>query len=591
MIAMGRVAVGSIVGAALAAVAAPLTRSWFSVPDVGVGMITVNAYPKSWDYAVVALLILGAFAGGAVASWTRVREELGETTVAPAGKLWQRLTIAAVVFVLMLFMHDHPYAPMDAFHEGEHLTSGWLLKSGERPYRDFYIFHGLAVDAGLDALVFGDPPSPLRPRRLQTVLDAATIALLVPIAAEVAATTAGLLGGVFLSLCACAAFWLPVFPYFRLAPVLLAAWGLLRYARNGRSGALFLAFAASTLGVLWSLDVGLYALAGTAASVIMLRLFRLEQRPLPALRIAGLAAVAIVLPLLVLLAVRADLSRFFVDSFVIMPKAIDAVWALPAPAPFTANGVRYFAPPVFYGFALALALLALRRGDKRMAANIGIVMVFSILLFRTAAGRVSWSHTRFAVPLLGIAVAAFVLEPLLRRRGVARIVIAALLCVPLFVYFEIRENVVAGAKLLANWRGRQSIEGLVPYPTPAGRGIYTTPQNAADLAALQAAIDSLGPKDATIFDFSNERALYYLLQRKSPTRCLEVSMMSVPRVLAETMGELNANPPIAVIVRGDPNIAAFDGVSNETRVPDLAAWIDATYPKRAQIGRFILATR
>jgi hypothetical protein len=342
---------------------------------------------------------------------------------------------------------------------------------------------------------------------------------------------------------------------------------------------------------LWSLDVGLYALAVTAATVIVLRLFKLDETPLSSLRILGLAAIAIALPLLVLLAVRADLSRFFVDSFVIMPKAIDAVWALPAPAPFTANGIRYFAPPVFYGFAIALALLALRRGDKRMTAHIGIVTVFSILLFRTAAGRVSWSHTRFAVPLLGIAVVAFVLEPLLRRRGVARIVVAAVLCVPLFVYFEIRENVVAGAKLIANWRARQSTEGLVPYPTAAGGGIFTTPQNAADLAALQATIDALGPKDATIFDFSNERALYFLLQRKSPTRCLEVSMMSVPRVLAETMGELNANPPVAVIVRGDSNIAAFDGVSNETRVPELAAWIDATYPKRTQIGRFILATR
>ena len=63
-----------------------------------------------------------------------------------------------------------------------HLTAGWLMKTGERPYRDFFVFHGLAADAGLDALVLGDPPSPLRPRRLQTVLDAATVALLVPIA-------------------------------------------------------------------------------------------------------------------------------------------------------------------------------------------------------------------------------------------------------------------------------------------------------------------------------------------------------------------------------------------------------------------------
>jgi hypothetical protein len=588
MMSMGRAAAGSAIGAALAAFIAPMIRPWFRVPDVGVGMITVNAYPKSWDYAVVALIVIGAFAGGAIAAWTARVEE---TPAVPSRRVWQQLTLAAIVFVLMLFMHDHPWAPMDAFHEGEHLTAGWLLKSGERPYRDFYIFHGLAADAGLDALVFGDPPNPLHPRRLQTVLDAATIALLVPIAAEVTVTAAGLIGGVLLSLCACAALWLPVFPYFRLAPVLLAVWGLLRYVRTGRAGPLFLAFAASTLGLLWSLDVGLYAVAGTIGAFVLLRVFKLEPKPVSALRAIVFAAIAITLPMLVLFAVRADFQRFLVDSFVVMPKAIDAVWALPAPAAMTANGVRYFLPLVFYGFALALALIAWRRGEKRPAANIAVVIIFALLLFRTAAGRVSWSHTRFAMPLLGIAFVAFVLEPLLRRRNVVRIVLAAILAVAAFIYFEVRENVVAGAKLAANWRARQSTEGLVAYPTPGGKGMFTTPQNAADLAALQAAIDAAGPNDAAIFDFSNERALYYLLQRKSPTRVLEVSMMSVPQVLAETMAELNANPPVAVIVRGDPAIGAFDGVSNAQRVPDLAAWIDANYPKRTDIGRFTVATR
>lgn len=580
-----RAALGSIAGAALAALAAPYTRGWFAPPSVGVGAVTVAQYPKSWDYFVIALLVAGAFVGGALASWTasRVSESLAE------GKRPRWVIAAIVVFVLMLFVHDHPYAHMDPFHEGEHLTAGWLMKSGERPYRDFFIFHGLATDAGLDALVFGDPPSPRHPRRLQTVLDAATLALLVPIAAEVSATAGGVVVGVLLSLCASAALWLPVFPYFRLAPVLLATLGLLRYVRGGKFGALLLACAASTLGVLWSLDVGMYAVAGTVASFIAMRLFRIDQRPLGRALLA--AAIAIVLPLLVLLAVRAGIRQFVVDSFVVMPKAIDAMWALPAPAPFTANGVRYFLPPMFYGFLLVLAVLALRRGEKVRAAQIAILAVFSILLFRTAAGRVSWSHTRFSMPLLGIAMWAFVLEPLIRLKRVRATAVAALLAIPLFVYFEVRENVVAGAKLLAGWRGRQSHAGLVAYPFATGKGIYTTRENAADLAALNGFLESLGPRDATILDFSNERALYYLLQRKPPVRCMEISMLSVPSMLAEAMAQLNAHPPVAVIVSGDPVIANFDGVSNQTRVPELATWIDANYPKRVKVGRFEVATR
>ena len=232
------------------------------------------------------------------------------------------------------------------------------------------------------------------------------MALIVPIAAELVATSGGLVAAVFSSLCATAAFWIPVFPYYRLAPVLLAVLGMLRYARSGRAAPLFLAFAASTLGILWSLDTGLYALAGTAIAALALRAFKRRE--------LALAAVAAVLPLLVLLAVRADIRQFVTDSFVIMPKTIDAVWALPAPAPFTANGIRYFVPPIVYGLLLALALLEWRRSEKLRAAQIFIVAIFSILLFRTAAGRVSWSHTRFAVPLLGIACVAFFLEPLVR---------------------------------------------------------------------------------------------------------------------------------------------------------------------------------
>jgi hypothetical protein len=476
----------------------------------------------------------------------------------------------------MLFLHDHPYQHMDPFHEGEHLTPGFLLQTGERPSRDFFVLHGLATDGGLDALVLGDPPSPRRVRRLQTVLDAATLALLVPIAFEVSATSAGAIAGVIASLCAAAAFWIPVFPYYRIAPVLLATLGLLRFARTQRAGPLVLAFASASLGVLWSLDTGVYALAGTIAVWILLR----AKKPI--------ALLALLLPVVVLVAVHADIKQYFLDSFVIIPRAIDAVWSLPAPAPLSAAGARYYLPPVFYGFLLALAW---KRRDARMM----IVAVLSLMLFRTAAGRVSWSHTRYATPLLGIALVAFVIEPLLLRRSgdpqrsgarLRRAFVLLLLIVPLFLYLEIAQNLTAGAKLLAGWRARQRHEGLGPYPFATGKGIYTTEQNAKELAALNGFIG-----DKTFLDFSNERALYYLLQRKPPLRCFDIPMLAAPPLLAEAMAQLNASPPAYVIVSGDPNIANFDGVSNRDRVPELARWIDANYPKREQIGRFTVASR
>ncbi len=561
----GRQTAGSLIGAALAAVAAWLIRPMFDPPFGGVGFVTENAYPKSWDYAVIALLCAGSAAGALL--FSRSSALVAPRAPPPTTSNQQRATVATaiLVFVLMLFVHDHPYQHMDPFHEGEHLTPASLFLSGERPYGDVFLLHGLGVDGGLDALAGGRP---LYTRRLQTVLDAATLALLVPIAAAVTVSTAGMLAAVLASLCGVAALWVPVFPYFRLAPVLLATLALLRYARSGRAAPLFLAFASATLGVVWSLDTGTYALAGTAIAFLLL------PKRLPHARVATLAAIALLLPIGVLLAARADLLQFFRDSFLIIPGSIDAVWSLPAPKPFSAAGLRYYVPPVLYGLLLAW-------GWKRRDPRVLIIAVLSLVLFRTAAGRVSWSHTRYATPLLGIAVVAFFLEPLRNRLALAVLALAAAF------YFEVPQNAAAGAKLLAGWPARQRHEGLVRHPLAPG--IYTTEDNATQLATLKNYVDSLGP--GPILDFTNERALYFLLRRKPATRTFDIPMLSAHELLSEAMTQLQANPPVCVILGGEPSVAVFDGVPNDQRVPELARWIDVTYPKRTQIGRFLVATR
>ena len=557
---MTRAALGALLGAAVAAGVAFVARPLFDPPLGGVGFVTVNAYPKSWDYFVVAVLVLGACAGALLVTRSSLLEQSRENALATRNS---QLATATVVFVLMLFVHDHPFAHMDPFHEGEHLTPAWLMLEGGRPYGDVFLLHGLGADGGLDALVGGRPSFT---RRLQTVLDAATLALLVPIAAEVTATLWGMLAAVVFSLCGAAALWVPVFPYYRLAPVLLAALFLLRHARTGRDGPLFLAFASATLGVVWSLDTGTYALAGTVIAFALMGL-----RSAGRLRVAALFAIAVALPFVVLLALRADVVRFLHDSFAIIPKAIDAVWSLPAPKVLSAAGLRYYLPPVFYGLLLALAW-------KRRDPRILIVAVLSIVLFRTAAGRVSWSHTRFATPLLGIAFVAFVLEPLRNRIAMAILALAAVF------YFEVPQNLVAGAKLAGAWPERQRHEGLV-----RALGVYTSEENATQLLTLKNYVDSLGR--GTILDFTNERALYFLLRRKPPVRCFDIPMLSAHPLMSEASLQLQANPPVAVILGGDPAVAVFDGVPNDVRVPELARWIDVTYPNRTQIGRFIVATR
>ncbi|HUP50038.1 MAG TPA: hypothetical protein VNA04_14735 [Thermoanaerobaculia bacterium] len=573
----GRVALGAVAGAIVAAFCAPLIRPLFDVPQGGAGFVTVHQYPKGWDYAVAGLVVFLSFLGGLAASRAVPAQSPPHL---PSGGIRRRVSgsVAALVFFFMLFAHDQPYALMDMFHEGERLTPAFVMREGGRPHGDIFLLHGVGTDGGLDALLMGDPPSPWRARRMYTILNAATMALLVPIAVEVCATATGVILAVLLSMAAMGAGQAIGFPYFRLAPLLIATLALLRFARTSRTRWLAVAFSASTLGVLWSLDTGIYAV-GAAGLLAAAGLVAARRLPNGREIAAGIAAV--VLPLAVLVVIRADIKAFFVDSFIIIPSAVDAIWALPARRDFSLESARYYGPLAFYGFLLALAF----RAPAPARRQIVIVTIFALMLFRTAAGRVSWSHTRYAMPLIGIAAAAFLIEPLIRRRRGFSAVAAAL---PFLLVFETGINVLDGARSVARWPARQRHDGLVRYPLGTGKGLYTTPQNADELAALNGYIHALGP-EARFLDFSGERALYYFLQRRPPVRCPDINFLSNPRLLAEAMAELSANPPACVIVAGEPVLRQFDFIPHEVRVPDLARWIDANYPERLQMGRFTVA--
>jgi hypothetical protein len=563
---------GAAIGAAVAALVAPQLRGFFPVPTGAVGACTKLQYPKGWDYAVIALLTTFSFLG---AWFFRGRQALLPVPPAQGQARVPVLHLSLVVFVVMLFAHDHPYSFMDLYHEGEHLAPASAYLDGAKPYKDVFVLHGLATDGGLDLLVFGKKPSPLKTRRLETVLDAVAIALLVPIAAELAATTWGFLLAVLVGFSAVGAGLVPVFPYYRWIPLLLALFGVLR--RNW-----WLACLASTLGLLWSVEIGLYSIAATAAMLILAR--PRTWAPL----------VAIVAPFVVLFAVRADIHHFFVDSFVSIPKAADAIAALPArPMTLEWEAARYYLPPVFYGLSFVLALVAWRRGDKARALQIAAVTLFSVAAFRTAAGRCSWSHTRFGIPLLGVAIVAFLVEPAvletIRTKRVWRIALLAIVAIPFALYFEIWFNITSTAKFIAGWRARQKHEGLVPYPMPRGRGIFTYAENAADLAALNDLVQREVPKGEPILDLSNERALYYLLDRRPAVRCADVGMLSPPAMSAEALQQLNGHPPRLVVMHGLKGLDELDGISNRERAPAIFAWVDAHLPRRVQAGRYTVA--
>src|SRR5688572_23633591 len=106
----GRVAIGSVAGAIVAAICAPLILPLFEVPTGGVGFVTVHHYPKGWDYAVVALIVSLSAIGGALSGARRdVAPPLKAAVDAEDRRLESRRHVwllAVLVFLFMAFAHD-----------------------------------------------------------------------------------------------------------------------------------------------------------------------------------------------------------------------------------------------------------------------------------------------------------------------------------------------------------------------------------------------------------------------------------------------------------------------------------------------------
>lgn len=611
--AVGGILAGAVASLVLLISILPSLKDHFPVPDGGVGFVTVNGYPKGFDYFVVAAIVAGVFLGGAIGGMLfRRKSTVSRDEPAPGSPLSRTsLALMAVTAVLMFLLHFHPQQFMEMFHEGEHLSPATVLDLGGKPYGDVAFLHGLFADGFLDLLAWGGEPSVWRSRFVRALLDSLTLALLIPLAFAVCRTRTGAVLGAFLALCGTAAGVMSVFPWFRLLPGFLMLLFIAWYARTSKLRWLVAATASASFGLLWSFEVGVYSVA-TMIPALALGIFRERNRR--GVLLAG-AVAASIFPVVILLIARADIGRFIHDSFVLIPSSIDAIWALPAPplptfsrlaelhgagTLWTAPWLRYFTPLLVYGIALVIVLRLLARKATPRSMTLFFTIVFAVFLFRSAAGRTGWGHTRFGAILVGLVVTAILLEPLwmaLIERSRARagraaaalgLIIAGWLS---WHYFEVPLNFEYGGKMLSELDTRFEVPGLVPYPTDRGGGTMTWAGNAEDLGALIAFSHEHSEPDDPILDLSGEFALYFFLERRPAIRMANLPMLGNPRLRAEAMDQVRLHPPAYVILRSTPEVGQYDGVPNRSRAPELFEWADENYPDRRQVGRYEVGLR
>ena len=479
---------------------------------------------------------------------------------------------------------------VDLFHRGESLGPASDYLRGKAPYRDVFVLHGLMYDGMLDAWLMG------------IFGRDAAIALARPV--------------IFGSLAAPALWYLgmAVFNSMPLSAVLIflgavttvdnervlfeiTALALLLAGTRSRLRPLVIGLCGvvAAVGMFYSFDIGLYSIGGAllflAVRALLTRDARFALRAIGAL-LGGVAAGA--LPFLLYLGSRGVIGEFVETSFVTIPRIIDAVWSLPFPDMTSTfrrdlnlhtlsdfllfEHFRFILNPLVICISiLTLVWRTMRRQSDWLDTALLALTAFAVLTQRSALGRADFPHQYFSAFLVGpmililLAMIVASVKPWWRDGGPSTRAFLVALCVAIFPIFA----TALWVPDIVNVR----MNDLVQYG-PRVRKYIADPlavEVQHRVESVRYHVYDLAPKGGPIFDFSNQPAFYFFLNRANPTRFYQVPILSPPEFQRETILALEKARPPVVIRRSPQRFDVFDEIDNVIRAQAVAAYLDDHY--------------
>jgi len=500
---------------------------------------------------------------------------------------WALALVAVAMFAVACRLWPPQRGPLDLFEEGQILSAVSVYLAGGIPYRDTYPVHGWGTDGGVDAAaarLFGDTVEVMRTRR--AVWGALGVSALALGSWALFRRPLWSLTAFVLALCLCP------FPSERQAPAFAGLAALIAAAQSGRRRAWLGAGALGAAVLFYALEYGGFLLAAGALTIgtaaILERRYREGQT-------AGLAflggAILGSAPFLAMLAWHGAFIEFLRTSFVQVPATIEDVWGLPAPSaiPLLRHGNASalaeallraaHVPWLFHAtiLASAAALLLLRSrhpGWSRTDRAALAATWFSVIAMRGALGRADFGHLVMHGVFAALPASWLLFRAAHARH--ARWLLAPALAAGLVVAVR---PLWLGGVVLSSLRG----QGRVCERPLGDRGRLPCAQ-ADDLSSLRAWIDREIQPDETFFDFGNEPALYYLLERRPPIRFPCVPCYESEAAQREVIAAIEREKlPLAILASGSW-YDNFDGVQTRVRAPLVAEYLDLNYEPIARIG-------
>jgi hypothetical protein len=333
--------------------------------------------------------------------------------------------------------------------------------------------------------------------------------------------------------------------------------------------------------LLYSQEVGIACALATVATLLL----RPAERTIGILWTA-LGAALVLVPATVYLAATNALGATLENLFLFPRIRILGFAALPFPplAPNAESLRAYFVPAVLAVSAFSTATKLLRGlRDARVLTEVAL-FVFGALLFSAALSRPDETHFAFTAPPALVLLTGLFEDACFALRSRSHRIAAT-------------AGLALGAAALAPWSSvaQETFLSLIEPPSgrvlalPRGGSALVPDEGARDLEEITRAIQSRTAPNEPFWVFPNEALLYFLADRPQPTHFPHALFAVTREQRQQLVAELErARPRWAVVYR---DAAVVDGIPYSVALPEVVAYLDATYELEDNFGPFALLRR
>lgn len=561
----------------------------FALVPLGL-LVQIRRLDWTSDHTSLLVVLVVSFVTPVVLSY--VRKPRGYDRTAPS--ILRYVIFPLVILTYVNVVHSYPDGKpvVDFFEDGHGLLPASEMMAGELPYRDITPGHGLLTDGLIDLAslqIRGESIGKvLRTRHLIFSLNgAATYALgFAATGSPVAGMAAFALS--FSSPLGSPMWWRTIPAFFALAFAVSAI--RLRSARRFRWSGFLLVLTGLT-----SLDFAFYSLVTVLVAAAR---FGGGAEKRKAFKELTQGVAILVLPLLavaVILGIADDFFRVTFGELLGHSAAYTlGINAIPnrlrelTSFPEIIGKILEPRSNVFLVWAIAVVISGAGIGLNVLRAKRRTDPLFLIGLWIGLAG-ISFAEREhlyiwFAFPSFAVAGLWILLRSRKSPHRVAAGILGALLVVLATPTSHLMD---AGENRRATERAVVELSTYRALPRAHDAWFRRAMARRLDIAQRYTA--QLNPHE-TFFDFSNTPLLYFLLDRRSPIRQVEVPQYESTELQQEVVGRLESDRSVrAVLVafpHGDgPGIVDMDGVPNRERAPLVWSWIQQHFrPDFAEDG-------